>query len=116
MPQLKSFHRYHIATEEAPPLAPQPGRFSVKIDTAHFLKMAATLLSESSSLASLKSNFGSRPCIYGVYDGPLGGLQARESLCRGCMRCMIEHPDVVECAVVPTPLTFFAKATLRKIN
>ncbi|MBI5543947.1 MAG: hypothetical protein HY901_08680 [Deltaproteobacteria bacterium] len=75
-------------------MTPQPGRFSVKIDTARFLRMAATLVSESSSLASLRANFGSRPCIYGVYDGPLGGLQARESLCRGCLRCMIEHPDV----------------------
>lgn len=101
MQSLKSFQRYHIPTAEAEPLAAQPGRFSVKIDTAHFLKMAATLVAESHSLASLRANFGSRPCIYGVYDGPLGGLQARESLCRGCLRCMIEHPDVARIEVNP---------------
>lgn len=97
----ESFHRYHIAAAEAPPLAGQPSRFSVKIDRGGFFRMAAGLLLESRSIPGLMANFGSRPCIYGVYDNPFGGLQAEESLCRGCLRCMVEHPDVARIELNP---------------
>ncbi|MBI3890854.1 MAG: hypothetical protein HY303_04920 [Candidatus Wallbacteria bacterium] len=99
--QPKDFHRYHIGTAEAPPLAGAPGRFSVKISTVAFLRMAASLVADSRSLGDLAANFGSRPCIYGVYDGTFGGLEARESLCRGCLRCMVEHPDVARIEADP---------------
>ncbi|HZI89537.1 MAG TPA: hypothetical protein VFD83_03695, partial [Candidatus Polarisedimenticolia bacterium] len=38
----------------------------------------------------------SRPCVYGVFSGPLGGLAPRESLCVGCLRCTTQYPDIVQ--------------------
>jgi hypothetical protein len=43
----------------------------------------------------------SRPCVYGVFSGPLGGFKPRERLCVGCLRCTVEHPDVVQ--IHPNP-------------
>lgn len=36
----------------------------------------------------------SRPCIYGVFSGPLGGFRPREEKCVGCMRCVQEYPHI----------------------
>jgi hypothetical protein len=38
----------------------------------------------------------SRPCVYGVFSGPLGGLAPRENLCVGCLRCTTQYPDIVQ--------------------
>lgn len=36
----------------------------------------------------------SRPCIYGVFDGKLGGFWPRNDKCVGCMRCVMEYPEI----------------------
>jgi hypothetical protein len=43
----------------------------------------------------------SRPCMYGVFSGPVGGFAPREQLCVGCLRCTTEFPDFVR--VLPNP-------------
>jgi hypothetical protein len=43
----------------------------------------------------------SRPCVYGVFSGPLGGLAPRETLCVGCLRCTTQYPDIVQ--IKPNP-------------
>ncbi|HEY5578533.1 MAG TPA: glutamate synthase-related protein, partial [Acidimicrobiia bacterium] len=37
----------------------------------------------------------SRPCVYGVFSGRLGGLRPKETLCVGCLRCTVQYPSVV---------------------
>jgi hypothetical protein len=43
----------------------------------------------------------SRPCMYGVFSGPVGGFAPRERLCVGCLRCTTEFPDFV--TISPNP-------------
>lgn len=38
----------------------------------------------------------SRPCVYGVFSGPLGGFLPRENLCVGCLRCTTQYPEFVQ--------------------
>ncbi|MFW9856716.1 MAG: glutamate synthase-related protein [Candidatus Thorarchaeota archaeon] len=40
-----------------------------------------------------RSSLLSRPCIYGVFDGHLGGFSPRKELCTGCYRCVQEFPS-----------------------
>jgi hypothetical protein len=37
----------------------------------------------------------SRPCLYGVFSGPVGGFAPRPQHCVGCLRCTTEFPDFV---------------------
>ncbi len=37
-----------------------------------------------------------RPCEYGVFDGPLGGLMPKKWRCTGCLRCWQEYPEIVK--------------------
>ncbi|MBI4617263.1 MAG: alpha-hydroxy-acid oxidizing protein [Planctomycetes bacterium] len=88
------YHRYHVDTRDAPPVVPPVHKFAVRISKLGFLGMGLEILKDSRSVGELRAISGSRPCIYGVYDNPLGGLAADPSKCRGCMRCMVEHPEV----------------------
>jgi hypothetical protein len=38
----------------------------------------------------------SRPCVYGVFSGPLGGFAPRDHLCVGCLRCTTQYPEMVQ--------------------
>jgi hypothetical protein len=38
----------------------------------------------------------SRPCLYGVFSGPVGGFAPRPKLCVGCLRCTTQFPDFVK--------------------
>lgn len=38
----------------------------------------------------------SRPCIYGVFSGHLGGFRPRKEKCTGCYRCVLEYPSFCE--------------------
>jgi len=40
----------------------------------------------------------SRPCIYGVFSGRLGGFHPIQEKCTGCMRCVQEYPSVCSVA------------------
>jgi len=43
----------------------------------------------------------SRPCVYGVFSGPVGGFMPREHLCVGCLRCTTQYPEFVQ--IHPNP-------------
>ncbi|HEX2243246.1 MAG TPA: hypothetical protein VHK27_08360, partial [Gammaproteobacteria bacterium] len=91
-------YRYHIVTQTTPDVVPSPSRFRVKVKKHHLI---ALVLKE---LLEFKGNFRvalSRPCVYGVFSGPLGGLAPREDLCVGCLRCTVQYPEVVQ--IYPNP-------------
>ena len=37
----------------------------------------------------------SRPCVYGVFSGPIGGFAPRPHKCVGCLRCTVQYPHIV---------------------
>ncbi len=86
-----AYHRYHIDTAEAPDVVPWPSRFKVRVGK---VGLATLLLKELLHSRDLEVTT-SRPCIYGVFSGPVGGFAPIEEKCVGCLRCMTEHPDFV---------------------
>src|SRR6266699_268235 len=83
-PPPNTYHRYHIETRTAPDIVPLPSRFRVKVKKHRLIAMVLKELFE------VKGNFQvalSRPCVYGVFSRPVGGLAPREELCVGCLRC-----------------------------
>jgi len=81
-----------------PDIVPVPPRFRVRV-TKH--RLIAMVLKE---LLAFKGDFRvalSRPCVYGVFSRPVGGLAPREELCVGCLRCTVQYPDVVQ--IHPNP-------------
>ncbi len=94
-----TFERYSLPVRDAPDLHSTPSRFKVSVDRVGLAKL---LFKE---VFHYRFNMGlvlSRPCIYGVFGGPLGGFAPREHECVGCLRCTIEHPEIVK--VEPNPL------------
>jgi hypothetical protein len=92
-PARTAYERYHIATATAPNRAAHPTRFKVHV-RRH--RLALLLVKE---LVHYRANMPvvlSRPCVYGVFSGPLGGFMAREQHCVGCLRCTTQYPDVVQ--------------------
>lgn len=93
-----TFHRYHIETQTTPDIVPHPSRFRVNVKKH---RLIALLLKE---LFEYKGNLEvalSRPCVYGVFSRPVGGLAPREELCVGCLRCTVQYPDIVQ--IHPNP-------------
>ena len=93
-----SYRRYSIPTQPAPNSAPHPNRFRVKVRK---LKLAELLLREAVHYRLDLPVVLSRPCVYGVFSGPVGGFMPREHLCVGCLRCSVEFPNVVR--IHPNP-------------
>jgi len=92
------YHRYHIETQTTPDIVPFPSRFRVKVKKHRLIAMVVK------ELFTCKGNLPvalSRPCVYGVFSSPVGGLAPREELCVGCLRCTVQHPDVVQ--IYPNP-------------
>ena len=90
--------RYRIQSAAAADLTPPPPRFRV---TVRKLPLARLLARE---LIAYRGNLGvvlSRPCVYGVFSGPLGGFAPREGRCVGCLRCTVQYPDIVR--IEPNP-------------
>lgn len=87
------YRRYHIETDPAPDLTAYPSRFRVKV-TKH--RLALLILRELLHYRGNKEVILSRPCVYGVFSGPVGGFAPRERLCVGCLRCTTEHPEIVQ--------------------
>src|SRR6266480_4889523 len=97
-PSSSTLHRYHIETRPTPDIVPFPSRFRVKVKKHGLIGL---LLRE---LIEYKGNFQvamSRPCLYGVFSGPVGGLAPREELCVGCLRCTVQYPHIVQ--IYPNP-------------
>lgn len=95
---MSTYERYVIPTESAPNIAPHPNRFRVDVKR-HML--ASHLLKELIHRKADMPVVTSRPCVYGVYSGPIGGFAARPVHCVGCLRCTIEHPEVTQ--ILPNP-------------
>ena len=86
------YHRYHIETDPAPDVAPYPSRFQVRVGK---VGLARHLLREIVHYRFNRRLVTSRPCMYGVFSGPIGGFAPRPKMCVGCLRCMTENPDFV---------------------
>jgi glutamate synthase-like protein len=95
---MSAFRRYRIETRPAPDLAPHPSRFRVHVRRHRLIGL---LLKE---LIEYRANLPvvlSRPCVYGVFSGPVGGLAPRHERCVGCLRCTTQYPDIVQ--IHPNP-------------
>jgi len=93
------FIRYHIETKSAPDIEKWPTRFSVKVDKIPFAKF---LVEEFLHYGPVNLEvILSRPCIYGVFSGPIGGFAPRPQHCVGCLRCTTEFPEFI--TVTPNP-------------
>lgn len=89
----KTYRRYQIDTKHASNIISHPNRFQVRVDK---LALAKLLIKE---LIHYRGNLDillSRPCIYGVFSGPVGGFSPRENLCVGCLRCTTQYPEMVK--------------------
>lgn len=92
------YHRYHIDTQEAPDRVKWPSRFKVQVSK---IGLARHLLTEIIHTRMDMEVVTSRPCMYGVYSGPVGGFAPREELCVGCLRCTTEFPEFTR--ILPNP-------------
>ncbi len=88
-----AYHRYHIDTREAPDTTPWPTRFTVHVSK---VGLAKHLVKEFIHYRGDLDIVLSRPCMYGVFSGPIGGFAPRPQHCVGCLRCTTQHPDFVE--------------------
>lgn len=94
----KPYHRYHIPNNPAPNTAPHPDRFKVQVNR---INLAALLLEELLHHPTNLELVTSRPCVYGVFSGPIGGFAPRPHLCVGCLRCTVQYPEVIQ--IHPNP-------------
>ena len=92
------YSRFHISAQPAPHLAGHPNRFLVRVGR---LDLARHLIREVFHQKGNMAVVTSRPCMYGVFSGPIGGFAPRPHLCVGCLRCIMEYPDFV--LVRPNP-------------
>jgi hypothetical protein len=90
--------RYHIDSAPAPDRPPLPPRFQVRVSK---VGLARLLLREMIHYRGNWKVVSSRPCVYGVFSGPVGGFAPRQHLCVGCLRCTTQHPEVVQ--ILPNP-------------
>jgi hypothetical protein len=89
----RTYHRYHIETQAAPDRVPMPHRFRVRVKKHRLIAMVVRELLQTRGNLPVAL---SRPCVYGVFSRPVGGLAPREELCVGCLRCTVQYPDVVQ--------------------
>jgi hypothetical protein len=92
------YHRYHLQTDSAPDVASLPSRFLVRVSKPG---LAGFLLKEFVRYRGNRTIILSRPCMYGVFSGPVGGFAPREHLCVGCLRCTTQYPEFVK--ILPNP-------------
>jgi hypothetical protein len=93
-----AYRRYKIRTESAPNLAGHPNRFQVRVNR---IGLAKLLLREIAHTRGDWEVVTSRPCMYGVFSGPIGGFAPRPQHCVGCLRCTMQYPEFVE--IRPNP-------------
>jgi hypothetical protein len=90
---MTQHQRYHIEIKKTPNIIEHPYRFRVKVNR---LNLAKLLFQEFFHYRGNMEVVLSRPCVYGVFSGPLGGFAPRESLCVGCLRCTTQYPETVK--------------------
>ncbi|MFQ5922985.1 MAG: glutamate synthase-related protein [Anaerolineales bacterium] len=93
-----TYVRYGVPIRPAPNSAPHPSRFKVKINR---LGLAKLLIREMVQYRGNLDTVLSRPCVYGVFASPVGAFMAREEHCVGCLRCTVQHPNIVD--ILPNP-------------
>src|SRR5574341_1203184 len=97
--ESNKYVRYHIETKSAPDIEKWPTRFNVKVGRVAFAKF---LISEILHYGPRNHHvILSRPCIYGVFSGPVGGFLPQPQHCVGCLRCTTEFPEFI--TVTPNP-------------
>jgi hypothetical protein len=92
------YQRYHLETGPAPDVVALPSRFRVHVKKQG---LASLLIRELIQYRGNKEIVLSRPCVYGVFSGPVGGFAPREPLCVGCLRCATQYPEFVQ--IYPNP-------------
>lgn len=87
------YNRYHIETKTTEEIAKWPSRFTVKVGK---IGLAKWLIREFLEHGPQKMDVVlSRPCMYGVFSGPVGGFAPRPQHCVGCLRCTTENPQFI---------------------
>src|SRR5262245_10219066 len=66
-----AYHRYHLEARPTPDIMPLPPRFQVKVKKHRLIAMVLKELLETRGDLPVAL---SRPCVYGVFSGPVGGL------------------------------------------
>jgi hypothetical protein len=97
-----AYQRYTIHPEPATNLATHPNRFQVRVSR---IGLAKLLLRELLQTRGDMRVVTSRPCMYGVFSGPVGGFAPQPEHCVGCLRCTVQYPDMVEVRPNPDRLT-----------
>jgi hypothetical protein len=92
------YHRYHIDSRNAPGIARWLTRFRVRVGR---IGLAKYLIGEMIHTRVNMEVVLSRPCLYGVYSGPIGGFAPRPEHCVGCLRCMNENYEFIR--ISPNP-------------
>jgi len=87
-----SYKRYHIKTEAVPNIIHWPNRFLVKVNRFQLAKyMLGEVFHQRGDIKAITS----RPCMYGTFSGPIGGFAPRPQHCVGCLRCTVQHPEII---------------------
>lgn len=86
------YNRYHIETRAAPDIEPWPTRFLVEVSK---IGLAKLLIREIFHYKGDMAVVTHRPCVYGVFSGPVGGFSPIPEKCVGCLRCTTQYPDMV---------------------
>lgn len=90
---MSTYVRYSIPTRHTTDIVPRPHRFNVFVSRIGLAKLLIReLIRYRGNLAVITS----RPCIYGVFSGLFGGFAPRSQQCVGCLRCIVQYPDVVK--------------------
>ena len=92
------YQRYHVEAGPAPEIVPFPNQTRVKVSKPG---LAWHLITQMIRYRGNRAVALSRPCLYGVFSGPVGGFAPRDHLCMGCQRCTTEYPEMVR--VYPNP-------------
>ncbi len=87
-----SYHRYHIQTKTVPNIIPWPNRFLVNVNR---FQLARYMIQEVFHQRGDIKAITSRPCMYGTFSGPIGGFAPRPQHCVGCLRCTVQHPEII---------------------
>ncbi len=87
-----NYKRYHIKTEASPGIVRWPNRFLVQVNKFQLaLYMLGEVFHQRGDLKAITS----RPCMYGTFSGPIGGFVPRPQHCVGCLRCTVQHPQIL---------------------
>jgi glutamate synthase domain-containing protein 2 len=97
-PPGELYRRYHIQTKPTPEASPHPSRFRVHV-RKH--RLVAMVLRELLDPRVPRQVALSRPCVYGVFGRPVGGLAPIHSKCVGCLRCTTQYPEFI--TIRPNP-------------